>query len=253
MEVIIARAVEALLFPPGGSLVLVVLGGLLLRRHRRTAVTLFLLALLSLAVFSLPVTAKLLIQQLEVYPALQPHDLRQSPAQAIVVLAGGRYANAPEYGGDTVSTHSLERLRYGVWLHRQTGLPLLLTGGDPFNVGLSEASLMRNVLAEDYHIEAWSEDASTTTAENAFLSKRMLEAKNINTVYLVTNAWHMRRALRIFEQTGLRVIPAPTHFLSVNNGRASRPLDWLPQAHALEKNNLAQHELLGDLWYRLRY
>ncbi|HWQ95705.1 MAG TPA: YdcF family protein [Gammaproteobacteria bacterium] len=252
MEILITRGIEAWLLPPGGLLLLIALG-LILLRHRRSAVALLLIALISLAVFSLPVTGKALMRQLEIYPALAAQDFRSAPAQAIVVLAGGRYADAPEYGGDTVSTYSLERLRYGMWLHKQTGLPLLLTGGDPFNEGSSEASLMRKVLLEDYHIEAWTEDASTTTAGNAFLSKHLLEEKNIDTVYLVTSAWHMRRAVRIFEQAGLRVIPAPTHFLSLENTRVPPLLNWLPQAHALEKSNLALHELLGDVWYRLRY
>lgn len=252
MEILVIRAIEALLLPPGGLLLLAALG-LVLLRHRRSALALFFTALISLTVFSLPVTAKALMRQLEFYPALAAQDFRNTPAQAIVVLAGGRYSGAPEYGGDSVAAYSLERLRYGAWLHRQTGVPLLLTGGDPFNEGSSEASLMRKVLLEDYHIEAWTEDASTTTAGNAFLSKHLLEAKNINTVYLVTHAWHMRRAARIFEQAGLRVIPAPTHFLSLENTRVPALLNWLPQAHALERSSLALHELLGDVWYRLRH
>ena len=252
MEILVTRAIEALLFPPGGSVLLIALGLFLLRR-RRYAVALLLVGLMSLVGFSLPITAKALMRQLEIYPALAAQDVRPVPAQAIVVLAGGRYAEAPEYGGDTVSAYSLERLRYGVWLHRQTGLPLLVTGGDPFNEGSSEASLMRKFLLEDYHIEAWTEHASTTTAGNAFLSKHLLEEKNINTVYLVTHAWHMRRAVRMFEQAGLRAIPAPTHFLSLENSRAPTLLNWLPQAQALEKSSLALHELLGDVWYRLRH
>ena len=115
MEILVTRAIEALLFPPGGSVLLIALGLFLLRR-RRYAVALLLVGLMSLVGFSLPVTAKALMRQLEIYPALAAQDVRPVPAQAIVVLAGGRYAEAPEYGGDTVSAYSLERLHYGAHL-----------------------------------------------------------------------------------------------------------------------------------------
>ncbi len=48
-----------------------------------------------------------------------------------MVLGGGRYRDAPEYGNDTVGEYTLVRLRYAAKLHRETGFPLLVTGGRP--------------------------------------------------------------------------------------------------------------------------
>ena len=48
---------------------------------------------------------------------------------AIVVLGGGVEPFAPEYGVSSLQHASLERLRYGIWLGRQTGLPLAFSGG----------------------------------------------------------------------------------------------------------------------------
>ena len=50
-------------------------------------------------------------------------------AQAIVILGGGVRRNAPEYGGDTVGRLTLDRVRYGAFVARATGLPVLVTGG----------------------------------------------------------------------------------------------------------------------------
>jgi hypothetical protein len=56
-------------------------------------------------------------------------ELKKSPRTAIVVLGGGRRLLAPEYGVATLTPRSIERLRYGVWLARETGLPLAFSGG----------------------------------------------------------------------------------------------------------------------------
>ena len=55
--------------------------------------------------------------------------LSRGPKTAIVVLGAGRRLLAPEYGVAELSSMGTERLRYGVWLSRQTGLPLAFSGG----------------------------------------------------------------------------------------------------------------------------
>lgn len=253
MGILITRSLETLLFPPAGIIVLLVMGLLLIRRHRRSAASLITLALLGLYVLSLPLTASRLMRSLEIYPALQAQDLKNSAAQAIVVLGAGRYAGAPEYGGDTVSTGGLERLRYAVHLHKLTGLPLLVSGGSPFGEPVPEAALMKESLVSDFQItDVWVEDQSRTTAENAFFTKALLENKGIHHVYLVTHAWHMPRAVRIFEQAGLTVIAAPTLFSSAGGSQAGL-LNWLPGAEALSHSCTALHEMAGMMWYRLRH
>ena len=253
MEILITRSLETLLFPPASIIVLLVTGLLLLRRHRRLALSVIWLGITSLYVLSMPSTAHWLTQSLEVYPALQAHDLKSNPAQAIVVLGSGRYASPPEYGGDTVSTGGLERLRYAVHLHKLTGLPLVVSGGSPFGEPVPEAVLMKDSLVNDFQVtDVWLEDQSRTTAENAFLTKALLDKRGIHHVYLVTHAWHMLRAVRIFEQAGLAVTPAPSMFSSAESGHAVL-LEWLPSAGALKKTCLALHEKLGLWWYLVRH
>ena len=60
-------------------------------------------------------------------------------AGAIVVLGGGRYDEAPEYGDDTISLAGLRRVRYAAVLQRRTGLPVLVSGGSVYAEPLPES------------------------------------------------------------------------------------------------------------------
>lgn len=254
MEILLTRSLETLLFPPASIILVTLLGLALLRRHRGAAVTLIAASALGLYVLSMPVTARTLLSYLETYPALSLDTVPPGAAQAIVVLGGGRYIKAPDYGGDTLSESSLERVRYAAHLQKRTGLPVLVTGGDPLREGGSDAALMKHVLNEEYHVpDVWMEERSRTTGENALFSRALLDERGVRRVYLVTHAWHMARALRIFEQAGVSVIPAPTRFLSIANKGNQGVLGWLPRAGALEDTTTALHELLGSVWYQLRY
>ena len=169
-------------------------------------------------------------------------------AQAIVVLSA-EMVPAPEYGGTTIGPVTLSRLRYGARLHRATGLPLLVTGGQPPIGGVSLAEGMRAALQEDFGIDdAWVEGASATTADNARLSADLLRAHGASRVLLVTSAWHMPRAVRAFEAAGISVIQAPTNFDAVNEAGV---LSFLPSARALHRSYYGLHERLGELSYGL--
>jgi uncharacterized SAM-binding protein YcdF (DUF218 family) len=110
---------------------------------------------------------------------------------------------------------------------------------------------MRQALARDFQVTTdWVENRSRNTMENAIYSRPILEAARKNRVWLVTDAWHMPRALWAFRRAGIEAIMAPTGF---NGGGTDTFLDFLPSSHGLHLSDLALHELLGILWYRLRY
>lgn len=256
MGFLLSKIVSPLLLPPGINLVLAVAGLLLARRRARaTGITLLVLSLASLYFLSIPIVGGAALHSLEVYPALEDQALKNTDAQAIVVLGGGRYAVAPEYGGDTVSRLTLERVRYAARLQRKTGLPLLTSGGQVLTKRKPEASLMREVLVDEFDVPVrWTEINSRNTAENARLSASLLARNDVKKVLLVTHAWHLPRAVAAFERAGIEVVPAPTAF-NLSRGDDSAPwiFDWLPQAGALRASNWACHEYLGRLWYWLRY
>ncbi len=244
---------EALLslfiLPPAGPLLLIALGLLLQYRHRRLGMALATLGLTLAWLLSTPWVGDNLLAARQTHPALQilPDD-----AQAIVVLTAGRLYRAREYlGGDEPDRLTLERLRYGAWLHRHTQLPVLITGGvlDPQDDG-SLAEIAARTLQDDWGVSpVWQESRARTTWENARYSAEMLRRRGIERVLLVTHAWHMPRAMYAFRRAGLDPIAAPTAFVQPAEGRWQ---DFLPRSHAQRHSHWALHEWLGLWWYRLK-
>ncbi|MEJ2060660.1 MAG: YdcF family protein [Gammaproteobacteria bacterium] len=242
---------ETLILPPAGPLLLAILGLLLTLRWRRTGMTLAAAGIVLAWLASLPVV---------VYPlaglwssSTPPLTSIPTDAQAIVVLGAGR-RDAPEYGGQTLTPNGLQRVRYAAWLARRTGLPVLTSGGSVTPESqLSEAVLMREVLERDFHVPVrWVEQLSHTTWQNAQLTAYMLKPLGIRRVLLVTQAWHMPRALWSFRKAGLDPIAAPTGFAGPDS-REQGLLGWLPQARAARTMTELAHEVLGLTWYRLHY
>lgn len=252
MELLLVNVATTLVLPPGSILVLGVLGLALMRRWRVAGGVVLGASLVLLWLLSTPAAGRALLHSLEVYPPLQPATLARRSPDAIVVLGGGRDRPAPEYGGETVSRPTLARLRYAARLYFETGLPVLVSGGRVFGGERSEAALMREALREFDVAVRWAEDQSRNTAENARLSAELLAEQGADEAVLVTDAWHMARAVSAFEGAGVGVIPAPTGF-HLGSADAPLALRWLPSADGLEMSARALHEYVGRLWYALRY
>lgn len=242
---LLKKLFATLVLPPAGPLLLAVLGLLLLRRWPRFGKALAWSGLVLLWLLATPAVTKPMLAALEDVPALDP--ARTKGAQAIVVLGGGSYWAAPEYGGDTVSRWSLERIRYAARLYRITGLPLLVTGGAPLG-GAPEGRSMRDALERDFGVKVrWVEDGSFNTRENARYSARLLEQAGVKRVLLVTHAWHMQRAQEAFAAAGLDVVAAPTGYETTGPLTA---LDYLPRPGGLWAGHIALNEWLGRLVQR---
>ena len=226
-----------LLLPPAGPLLLAFAGLLLLRRRPRLARVLLSTGLGSLWLLSLPIVADALTRLTTHYP---PLDLAQpTHAQAIVILGGGgERAYAPEYGGAAAEPLLLERLAFGAYVARRTGLPVLVTGN-----GI-EAGAMSATLARNFGIEArWIEARAYDTFDNAHNSAQLLRADGVQRIILVTSATHLWRAAHEFSATGLEVVPAPVGMLAERDPGVRR---YLPDIAALGRSYTASYELLGE-------
>lgn len=248
MEWAVTNAIALLLLPPGILLLLAATGVLLALRRPRLGRGLVWLAMIALYVFSTRFAADQLMHTLE--PAAS-NPLTDPTTQAIVVLGGGTYFAAPEYGADTVKSEVLSRLRYAAHLHRASRKPILVTGGTPEGNSTAEAVLMQRVLTQDFQMPvAWIEDKSDNTLQSARLSRLMLEATGVRRILLVTHAWHMPRAKLAFEHAGFSVVPAATGYATHYRMTG---LQFLPSAGALRDSSRFFHEVIGMAWYRLKF
>lgn len=241
---ILLQAAKNLVLPPGLLFLLYGLGVLLQRHHRRTGRALRFAAAGALYLLCTGPGAWLLVHPLE---SLEPPLANPAGAQAIVVLSAGSLRDSPEYPGrDIPDSIALPRIAYAAHLQRQTGLPILVSGGRLASQDLNSLAVgMQRVFEEDYRIPVrWREEASRNTAENARYSALLLKAAGVRRVLLVTDAMHMRRARLCFERAGLEVVAAPTHYL----GRLDvRPTLLLPSAENLRRAWYASYEWLGLL------
>lgn len=248
---LLTNLIAAILLPPLNGLLLAGLGIVLWRARPRLARFLVIAGVLLVTALSLGVVARALLVPLEAkYPALDGSSLDKLDAEAIVILGAGRYRGSPEFSEDDVIGPALDRLRYGALLARQSKKPLLVTGGAPDGGMRTEAEAMRISLERDFGVSVrWLESASGNTLENARLSAEILRTAGVRKIALVTHAWHMPRAVAVFEAAGLKVLPAPTGYMSVGHLTA---LDFVPRAAALHGSARALHEWIGQAWYALR-
>jgi uncharacterized SAM-binding protein YcdF (DUF218 family) len=244
---VLKSALETIALPPVCFLYLALLGPLIARRRRGTGLALLSIGLFGLTMLSLPVVADSLLASLERdLPLTAPAD---AMPQAIVILGGDvSRTNEPPFARNGRLT--LDRLRTGAILGRQTGLPILVTGGIVQQNRPAVGTLMAASLSEDFRVPVtWVEDASVDTWENALLSARILRTEGIRSVYLVTQAWHMRRAVMAFRRAGMIVTAMPTALEPPFDPIVS---DFFPHAFAWELSFYALHEWIGCAWYAIR-
>ncbi len=175
------------------------------------------------------------------------------PTIAVVVLGGGREALAPEYGVASLRDESMARLRYGVHIGRATGAPILFSGGvgHAETDAVAEADIAADIATREFGRPLrWLEPRSRDTRENARFTAMMMREAGVQQVILVTHGWHMKRALRAFNQESkalgapLTMVPAPMGLAT----RSERPmLRWLPSGEGVLLMRRVLREQLGML------
>lgn len=107
----------------------------------------------------------------------------------------------------------------------------------------SEAAAAQNWLAQlGLPLAKWVDDQSKDTSGNAQAIAAVLKKDGITRIALVTHASHMPRAMKEFEATDLKILPAPTFFTVSEHGQG---LDWFPSGSGLRNSRRILHEILG--------
>jgi uncharacterized SAM-binding protein YcdF (DUF218 family) len=245
----------ALLLPPVPFIVLMLVGARLMFRRRLLAWLLVLLGASGIWFGSTSAVTRgltaWLLPPVRALTEAEVGDLKRVPKTAIVVLGGGRRLLAPEYGVSSLLPRTLERLRYGLWLSRETGLPVAFSGGVGHGAkpGPSEAEIAARIAEREFGRPLrWTETESRDTRENALKTVALLHAQGIEQIVLVTEAYHMPRSLRNFERAAegkkMNLVPAP---MNVPPGGRLEASDWLPNPTAAQQTWLVLHEWLGRI------
>lgn len=215
----------------------------------------------SLYIFSMPITANVLMRHLESGMERLTTD-KVDPADAIVVLSGS--GAQPKGKNAVVEWQDPDRFLGGVALLQSQKAPLLVfTGGWlPWN---ASARPEGDVLIEEAERMGISRDKLLTTgkvtntageaaAVGKILHERKLSSHSENqkkpTILLVTSAFHMQRAAKLFEREGLNVNMFPVDFRSSKSFSFSF-FDLLPNAGALEVSETCMREIYGRLYYNI--
>lgn len=243
----------AVAMPPASLLIAIVLGSLLIKSNAQLARRInlscvALLWLLSTNGFSVWLH-NLVIPE---YPTVSAEVLKEKSVQAVVVLGGGVVTGLPG-GYEQMSRTSLERLRLGAQLSRQSGLPLVFSGGSGWgakDASVSEADVAEKVLLNAFGMRlSFKESSSRDTQENAANSWKLLSIQGITKIALVTHSTHMPRASLEFKLVGFDVVEETVGQPTLSSDSL---LSWLPAATHLELNQSLIRELLAILIRNLK-
>lgn len=187
---------------------------------------------------------------------LPPVPLRALPPRAdvAVLLTGITSVNKSPH--DRVYLHEgADRLTNALWLWRAGRVRYILVSGGS-GAMLKKAHTEAADLITLLHLAGvpdsviLKEDRSRNTRENALFTQQILAKRpELDTLILVTSAFHQRRALGCFAKVGLHPQPFPAGFLSTD--RAATPDYWLiPSVDSLSRWSQLLHEIAGYLTYK---
>jgi uncharacterized SAM-binding protein YcdF (DUF218 family) len=194
-------------------------------------------------------------------PFNHPHV--QQKVDAMVILAGGNHGKSANL---TLGNGAFKRVIYGVMIAKKESLPILYSGkglseydevmsakdtikelNNYFDINLTETTS----LSKD-NFSIMYEEKSLNTYENAKFTKEMFSKLDIDnpTVYLVTSAFHLKRAIKLYNYFGFKVIPIGTDFMTQNDIKGISI--YFPSMMGMFMSYHALHEWIGLLYLSLK-
>ena len=177
-----------------------------------------------------------------------------SNADAIVVLSGMlktiKVNDKLKYEFDD----GVDRILSGIDLFKNNKASLLiLTKGQlPWSLGMPEGEYLKE-FAVKFGVPKESillTDNVQNTDQEAKSVKKLLNSNDAK-VILITSAFHMPRAKKVFEASNIKVIPFAVDF--INSHQKLTFMSFIPSAGALNDTSLFVREMIGRLYYNLKY
>jgi len=233
---------------PLSIIVVLLLVGLILTYFRRYhwGRRLILIAFIILLIVSLPWIPNRLFKPLQDQYA----PLEQAPktVEYIVVLGGGILPISNIPSNNLLKAGSMQRTIEAIRLwHQIPSAKILFSGADyykKFNDGdyMAKTADMLDIPTS----AVVTENHALDTAKEAAAIKNIIHNQPF---ILVTSAYHMPRAMTLFEQQGMRPIAAPCDFQVVE---ATHVREMFPSLYNMGKFDAALHEYQGMAWEKVR-
>jgi uncharacterized SAM-binding protein YcdF (DUF218 family) len=178
------------------------------------------------------------ILSLQIYHYSKSDDLPK--ADAAVVLGASIIGDKPTEVFKERVDHAINLLNSG---HVQS---IIFTGGQPEGFEYPEAevakkyALKKGVAEEKILIET----KSHTTFQNLYYVKEVMNSKGLKTCVIVTDPYHLWRAMKIADDLSLKAYPSATPTSKINNfsfllGETWRSLRYITR-HLLNKNAIEE-------------
>jgi len=206
-----------------------------------------------LLICSLPATGTYVWKTLEADYPYQPIAAVED-ADAVVVLSG--MLGGFEYQGEAVPewSESVDRLFAGVALYKEGKAPLVVftRGYTPWLNLPPEGEILAQQAIESGVPDSkiLLTDLVENTEDEAREVKNLMTFGGLKRVILVTSSFHMPRARMLFNRAGVETIPYAVDF------RGQGGLDWMswiPSAGGLSGTSDGVRELIGRLYYRVKF
>ena len=274
-----------LLFSPLFFIISLIIIGIILKSKKTSF-----LGIIILIICSLPIVSGKLITYLESdYELNKPSTV--ATADAIVVLSGMVRTIKNKNGLHYEWNDAVDRIFAGIDLFKLNKAPtLILTRGKlPWSIGVPEGEYLRDVaiklgvpkknkaplliltngklpwsvgIPEGEYLKDFSikygipedkilltDDVQNTDQEAKAVAK-LLNTNKAN-IILVTSAFHMPRAKKVFEAANIKVIPFAVDFKT--QIKKITIIDFIPSANSLKDTSHFFREMIGRLYYNLKY
>ena len=211
-----------------------------------------LVGIIVLILSSLPIISNKFIAYLEKdYQPLEIADVEN--VDAIVVLSGMIRVIGDEENLKYEFNDSVDRFFAGLDLFNNNKSPILILtrGKMPWSIGIAEGEYLKE-LAIKYGV---SEENIILTDEVQNTDQEAKAIKEILTedakIILVTSAFHMPRAEKVFKAANINLITYPVDFQ--NSKSKTTMMDFIPSAGSLSQTSHFVREMIGRLYYNLKY
>ena len=247
---ILKKALGTLFMPLSICLLLLALGLFyVMLRRSRDAIAPFVLGTLLLYAFSLNTVSGYLIRPLErAYPALNlaASEVAKKEVKWVVVLGSGHWTDKSLPPGAMLEEAALYRLTEGIRVARRFPGSILVLSGGKYTDQQSNAQVMAAAAVDQGFDPSriMLSDQALDTHDEALNIKSLAGQDDF---VLVTSASHMLRAMKLFENQGLKPIPAPAYYRA-----KGEPEYFLPEASNITTCHMAVHEYLGLAWSFMR-